>query len=250
MRNVALEADNIAAGYNGIAAIRGLNLKVERGEVVTLLGPNGSGKTTTLLSLMGLIPLMEGAVSAVGEPVKSRRPYLLARRGVRLIPDDRGIFFGLSVREHLRLTRRVPNAEREKFLFQRFPAIERLQSRQVGLLSGGEQQMLAIAAALLAEPKVLLIDEMSLGLAPMIVKDILPAIREMAIRESIGVVLVEQHVDLALAISDRAMVLNRGRVVLEGNAAELLRQRDRLEAAYFQKTAVPQQPSTAVTSSS
>ena len=237
-RQVVLEVNDIAAGYNGVTAVSGLSLKVEQGEVVTLLGPNGSGKTTTLLALMGLIPLIKGSVTALGEPVRAQRADQLARRGVRFIPDDRGIFFGLSVRDHLRLTRRRPNRAREAFLFQRFPALERLQARQVGLLSGGEQQMLAIAAALLSEPKILLIDEMSLGLAPLIVKEILPAIREMAISEGIAIVLVEQHVDLALAVSDRAVVLNRGSVVLEGIAADLLKQRGLLEAAYFQKSPV------------
>ena len=237
-RQVVLEVNDIAAGYNGVTAVSRLSLKVEQGEVVTLLGPNGSGKTTTLLALMGLIPLIKGSVTALGEPVRAQRADQLARRGVRFIPDDRGIFFGLSVRDHLRLTRRRPNREREAFLFKRFPALERLQARQVGLLSGGEQQMLAIAAALLSEPKILLIDEMSLGLAPLIVMEILPAIREMAIREGIAIVLVEQHVDLALAISDRTVVLNRGSVVLEGNAADLLKQRGLLEAAYFQKSPV------------
>ena len=235
---VVLEVNDIEAGYNGITAVSGLSLKVAQGEVVTLLGPNGAGKTTTLLALMGLIPLMKGSVTALGEPVRTYRADQLARRGVRFIPDDRGIFFALSVRDHLRLTRRRPDREREAFLFKRFPALERLQTRQVGLLSGGEQQMLALASALLAQPKILLIDEMSLGLAPLIVQEILPAIREMAIREGIAIVLVEQHVDLALAISDRAMVLNRGTVVLEGNAADLLKQRGLLEAAYFQKSPV------------
>ncbi|NDH51849.1 MAG: ABC transporter ATP-binding protein [Betaproteobacteria bacterium] len=235
---VVLEVNDIEAGYNGITAVSGLTLQVAQGEVVTLLGPNGAGKTTTLLALMGLIPLMKGSVTALGEPVRAQRADQLARRGVRFIPDDRGIFFGLSVRDHLRLTRRRPHPDRESFLFQRFPALERLQNRQVGLLSGGEQQMLAIASALLAEPKVLLIDEMSLGLAPLIVQEILPAIREMAIREGIAIVLVEQHVDLALSISDRALVLNRGRVVLEGKAADLRNQRELLEAAYFQKSPV------------
>jgi branched-chain amino acid transport system ATP-binding protein len=235
---VVLEVNDIEAGYNGITAVSGLTLQVAQGEVVTLLGPNGAGKTTTLLALMGLIPLMKGSVTALGESVRAQRADQLARRGVRFIPDDRGIFFGLSVRDHLRLTRRRPHPDRESFLFQRFPALERLQNRQVGLLSGGEQQMLAIASALLAEPKVLLIDEMSLGLAPLIVQEILPAIREMAIREGIAIVLVEQHVDLALSISDRALVLNRGRVVLEGKAADLRNQRELLEAAYFQKSPV------------
>jgi branched-chain amino acid transport system ATP-binding protein len=228
-----LTAAGVTAGYNGVPAIRGLDLTVGPGEIVSLLGPNGAGKTTTLLSLVGLLPLMKGSVTALGEPVSARRPYLMARRGVALVPDDRGLFYGLTVRDHLRLSRRKPSPEREKVIFESFPALAKIEGRKAGLLSGGEQQMLAIAAALLAEPKILLVDEMSLGLAPKIVQEMLPAVRDLARREGIGVVLVEQHVELALAVSDRAIVLNHGRPVLAGVAAELLRQHERLEAAYF-----------------
>ncbi|CAN5533244.1 ABC transporter ATP-binding protein [soil metagenome] len=228
-----LRAEALTAGYNGVPAIRDLDLEVAPGEVVSLLGPNGAGKTTTLLALVGLVPLMSGSVTAVGAPVNPRRPHLVARRGMMLVPDDRGLFHALTVRDHLRLARRRPSAVREQVIFERFPALAALESRKAGLLSGGEQQMLAIAGALLAEPRLLLVDEMSLGLAPKIVQEMLPAIRELARAEGIGVVLVEQHVELALAVSDRALVLNHGRVVLAGTAQSLLQQRDRLESAYF-----------------
>lgn len=160
----------------------------------------------------------------------------MARRGIRLVPDDRGLFSGMTVREHFRLARSRADRSREELVLDRFPALARLQPRTVGLLSGGEQQMLAIAVALLAEPRILMVDEMSLGLAPLVVEQMLPAIRDLAREENIAVVLVEQHVELALAVSDRAIVLGHGRVVLEGSAAELLADRDRLEAAYFGAT--------------
>jgi branched-chain amino acid transport system ATP-binding protein len=228
-----LEAVDVTAGYNGVPAVRGLSLSVAPGEVVALLGPNGAGKTTSLLSFTGLVPVMSGSVTALGRPVGSRRPHALARDGLLLVPDDRGLFFGLTVREHFRLARRRPSRAREALVHERFPALAPLAGRGVGLLSGGEQQMLAIAKALLAEPKVLMIDEMSLGLAPKIVQEMLPAIRDIARDEGIGVVLVEQHIELALSIADRAVILNHGDVVLAGSAGELLRERHRVEAAYF-----------------
>ena len=231
MPDPILTASGLTAGYNKVPAIRDLDLEVGPGEVVSLLGPNGAGKTTTLLSLVGLVPLMGGSVTVLGEPLG--KPHHMARKGMVLVPDDRGLFFGLTVRDHLRLSRRRPSPEREKVIFERFPALTKLQGRKAGLLSGGEQQMLAIGGALLGEPRLLLVDEMSLGLAPKIVQDMLPAIRDLAKDEGIGVVLVEQHVELALAVSDRALVLNHGRVVLSGSAAELLEDRSRLEAAYF-----------------
>ncbi|MDQ6523464.1 ABC transporter ATP-binding protein [Nocardioides sp. LHD-245] len=231
MPDSLLKVDGLTAGYNRVPAIRDLDLEVGPGEVVSLLGPNGAGKTTSLLAMVGLVPLMSGTVEVLGEPLG--KPHHMARRGMMLVPDDRGLFFGLTVRDHLRLARRRPSAERETVVMERFPALARLDSRKAGLLSGGEQQMLAIAAALLSEPRLLLVDEMSLGLAPKIVQDMLPAIRDLAKEEGIGVVLVEQHVELALAVSDRALVLNHGRVVLAGAAADLLKDRSQLEAAYF-----------------
>lgn len=233
MFETVLEAKNLTSGYGGVPAVKNLDLTVAAGEVISVLGPNGAGKTTTLLTIAGLLPAISGSVTALGEPVNHKKPYVMARRGMRLVPDDRGLFSAMTVREHLRLTRRRRDRSREKLVFDKFPALAALQSRKVGLMSGGEQQMVALGGALLAEPKVLMVDEMSLGLAPMVVKHMLPAIRELARNEGIAVLIVEQHVELALAVSDRAIVLNHGRVVLDGDAKELLSNRDQLEAAYF-----------------
>src|SRR5690606_2198507 len=174
--DAVLIADGLVAGYHGIPAIDGIDLAVAPGEVLSLLGPNGAGKTTTLLALAGLLPLMGGRAVVLGAPVDHRRPYRTARRGMRLVPDDRGLFPPLTVQEHLRLATPKHDPAREKAVLARFPALAELRTRKAGLLSGGEQQMLAIAAALVSRPKVLMVDEMSLGLAPMVVQNILPAL--------------------------------------------------------------------------
>jgi branched-chain amino acid transport system ATP-binding protein len=233
MSDPVLSVRNLTAGYGGVQAVRDLTFDVGPGEVVALLGPNGAGKTTALLSIVGLVPLMSGEVRALGRKVEAKRPHRLARRGVLLVPDDRGVFFGLSVREHFRLAHRRPDRERERQVLERFPALRDLQGRRVGLLSGGEQQMLTIAKAILAKPKVLMIDEMSLGLAPKIVQEMLPSIRDLAKDEGIGLVLVEQHIELALSVADRGIILNHSRVVLDAPAKSLLSRRADVEAAYF-----------------
>ena len=233
MPDALVETRDLAAGYNGVPAIRGLTLSVGPGEVVALLGPNGSGKTTSLLAIVGLVRPLAGEVHLLGAPLGRRRPHQIARAGVLLVPDDRGIFYGLTVREHLRLAVRRSDPEREEQVLDRFPVLRSLDGRKAGLLSGGEQQMLAIAKALLARPKVLVIDEMSLGLAPKVVQEMLPAIRDLARTDGVGLILVEQHIELALSIADHGVILNHGRVVLTGAAADLLRDRHLVEAAYF-----------------
>ncbi|WP_181780976.1 ABC transporter ATP-binding protein [Pseudonocardia pini] len=233
MPDPLLETRDLAAGYNGVPAIRGLSLSVAPGEVIALLGPNGAGKTTSLLAMVGLVAPLAGEVHVLGAPLGRRKPHQIAKAGVLLVPDDRGIFYGLTVREHLRLAARKADAERERQVLDRFPVLRDLEGRKAGLMSGGEQQMLAIAKALLARPKVLIIDEMSLGLAPKIVQEMLPAIRDLAKADGIGLILVEQHIELALSIADRGVILNHGRVVLTGAAADLLRDRHLVEAAYF-----------------
>lgn len=233
MSEPVLQVEHLTAGYNGVPAIRDLSLELGAGEVIALLGPNGAGKTTSLLAMVGLVPLMSGSVTALGASVDAKRPHKLARRGVLLVPDDRGVFYGLSVRDHFRLAQRTPDRAREEVVLDRFPALRGLLNRRVGLCSGGEQQMLTIAKALLGRPKVLMIDEMSLGLAPIIVQDMLPSIRDLAKEEGIGVLLVEQHIELALSVADRGLILNHGRVVLEGAGRDLLARRDQVEAAYF-----------------
>ncbi|MET0929150.1 MAG: ABC transporter ATP-binding protein, partial [Aeromicrobium sp.] len=233
MSEPALLVENLTAGYNRVPAVRDLSFEVQPGELVALLGPNGAGKTTSLLAMVGLVPLLSGSVTAQGQKVDPKRPHLMARRGVLLVPDDRGVFFGLTVRDHFRLARKKSDKAREDAVLDRFPALRKIMNRKLGLMSGGEQQMLTIAKAILAEPKLLMIDEMSLGLAPIIVQEMLPSIRDLAKEEGIGVVLVEQHIELALSVADRGIILNHGRVVLDGDAKDLLTRRSQVEAAYF-----------------
>ena len=170
-----VELRGLVAGYAGVAVVRDLSLRVDAGEVVALLGPNGAGKTTTLLTVSALLPPIAGEVVVLGEPVGARtRPHRLARRGVAHVPEDRALFSQLSVRENLVIGRARRQPVPLDQVLDYFPALEGLLDRQAGLLSGGEQQMLALARALVRRPRLLLVDEMSLGLAPVIVERLVP----------------------------------------------------------------------------
>lgn len=228
---VALEIDGLTTGYGGVPAVRDLNAVVREGEILALLGPNGAGKTTTLLACVGALAPMRGSITALGKPI-DKHIERNARRGVTLVPDNRGVFHRLTVSDNLRLAHRKGGSDLDATL-DHFPKLRTLMNRRCGLLSGGEQQMLALAKALLTDPKVLLVDEMSLGLAPIAVQDLLPTLRAIANQRGMAVVLVEQHIDLALSIADSAMVLHHGRVALSGSAAELRNNRESVEAAYF-----------------
>jgi branched-chain amino acid transport system ATP-binding protein len=230
-----LEMESLFAGHAGVAVVRDLNLTVGEGEVVALLGPNGAGKTTTLLTAMALIPVIGGDVRLFGRSVKGRRPYALARLGASMVPEDRALFSSLTVRENLRLATKKRQPLDNVFRF--FPALEALVDRRAGLLSGGEQQMLAVGRALISRPKLLIVDEMSLGLAPIIVQGMLPVLRKIAAETGCGVLLVEQHVQQALQVSERAYVLNHGDLVLSGDTATLRKDRSLLEASYLGETA-------------
>ncbi len=229
-----LEARGLTAGYAGVPVVRDLDLHVDAGEVVALLGANGAGKTTTLLALAGIISAVDGEARAIDGPVTAGRPHLMARKGLAFVPDDRSLLFGLTARENLKLgSGKRKTSETVDLVLEYFPELSSKLDRRAGLLSGGEQQMLAVGRALAGRPKALMIDEMSLGLAPLIVKSMLPIVRRIATEMGTGVLLVEQHVDLALGAADRAYVLSHGSVATEGTAETLLKDRHLLESSYL-----------------
>jgi branched-chain amino acid transport system ATP-binding protein len=221
-----LQAEKLTAGYGSLAAVRDLDLHVEPGEVVLLLGANGAGKTTTLLALAGDLPLMGGTVRWRGEATTAPL-HVRARQGLGLVTEERSVFMGLSASANLRLGRGDP-AEAVAL----FPELETHLDRRAGLLSGGQQQMLTLARALAGKPAALLADELSLGLAPIIVQRLLKAVRAAA-DSGVGVLLVEQHARAALKIADRAYVLHHGQCVLSGPAAEFRADMSKVEAAYL-----------------
>jgi branched-chain amino acid transport system ATP-binding protein len=232
---LALEA--LTAGYGDLAVVRDLDLHVGEGEIVALLGPNGAGKTTTLLTACGFLAPLAGTVRVAGRPLSSGHPSEAARRGVALVPEDRSLFFDLTVQENLRVGshgRRKPVRDVLEF----FPELVDLSKRRAGLLSGGQQQMLAIARGLAAQPKLLVVDEMSLGLAPLIVQRLLGLMREVVSATDTAVLLVEQHVHLALTVADRAYVLSHGELALQGSAAELRDRRELVEVSYLGEAAL------------
>src|SRR5580692_412776 len=233
-----LAVRDLFAGYRGVPVVREINLEVRPGEVVALLGPNGAGKTTTLETIAGLNRPISGTVELSGQNVGGEPAYVLARRSLALVPEGRALFPGLTVREHLRLAGgRGQRAGREEELLEMLPELRKCLGRKAGLLSGGEQQMLAVGRALVTRPRLLLVDEMSLGLAPVIVERLIPILRRAADELGASVLFVEQHVALALEVADRAYVLAHGRIRLEGPAAELRERRELLAASYLGETA-------------
>jgi branched-chain amino acid transport system ATP-binding protein len=224
-----LEVRDLSVGYGDLPVVSDLDLDVAAGEVVALLGPNGAGKSTTLLALGGVLPLTKGAVRFRGAPLRGPL-HRRAAQGLVLIPEGRSVFMGLPTATNLRLGRGSVQGALELF-----PELEPLLSRKAGLLSGGEQQIVALARALAGEPRLLLVDELSLGLAPRIVQRLLRAVRSAA-EGGAGVLLVEQHARQALTIADRGYVMRRGRVEVQGAGPELLDRIGEIERTYLHAT--------------
>jgi branched-chain amino acid transport system ATP-binding protein len=220
--SVLLELDGVGARYGPVIALHGVSLEVGEGEFVAVLGANGAGKTTTLRAVSGTVR-RSGNVLLDGAKL-SRRPDATARAGIAHVPEGRGTFSELSVWENLRLgayTRRGSLKEDAQRVFKYFPRLEERKGQQAGTLSGGEQQMLALGRALMARPKLVLLDEPSLGLAPLLVTEIFERLAAMKTEEGMAVLVVEQNANLALAHAARAYVLEVGRVVVTGSSEEL-----------------------------
>jgi branched-chain amino acid transport system ATP-binding protein len=222
-----LEARGLEVSYGGIRAVKGIDLTVKKGELVCLIGANGAGKTTTLKSLCGMLAPSRGEILYEGAPVTGRPSYELVRRGISLVPEGRGIFGRLTLEENLKIgayTRRDHAAIRTDMerLYDLFPRLAERRTQQAGTLSGGEQQMLAIGRALMSRPRLLLLDEPSMGLAPMLVQKIFEIIRRIA-EEGMTLLLVEQNAQLALEVSHRGYVMESGNIVLADSAQALLK---------------------------
>jgi branched-chain amino acid transport system ATP-binding protein len=226
-----LECNELDVGYGKLTVARDITFTLEPKRVLTILGPNGAGKTTLLMTLAGFLPPRAGAVTMNGERIKGSSPRRMNQAGMILIPDFRALFTELTPIQNLKLA--APRGADLDPVLELFPALARRQRLRVGDLSGGEQQMLAIARALVQSPRLLLIDEMSMGLAPVAVESLMPVIRRVADEHDASVIMVEQHVQLALEVADEAMVMVHGSVVLSGSAEKYRDDISAVESAYM-----------------
>ncbi len=230
MAEIMLKIDNIHVYYGAIHALKGVSLEVHKGEIVTLIGANGAGKSTTLRTVSGLLAPKSGSISFLGENIAGMPAYAIVKHGISQVPEGRRIFAEMSVQENLEMgafTRKDKAGVEKDFeiVYNRFPRLKERRKQQAGTLSGGEQQMLAMGRALMSRPKLLLLDEPSMGLAPLLIKEIFSIIEDIN-REGTTVLLVEQNANMALSIAHRAYVMETGRLTLQGAAKELAASED------------------------
>ena len=232
-----LEVNQVDVHYGDIQALWNVSFRVEKGEIVSLVGSNGAGKTTVLKTISGVLSLTKGSVTIDGVRSDTIKAYQIVEQGVSLVPEGRRLFRDMTVFENLELGGyigrvRLQKDENLKWIFQMFPVLDQRIHQLAGTLSGGEQQMLAIARGLMSEPKLLLVDELSLGLAPLIVKHIYLTLKEINRSKKTTILIVEQNVRLALEISDRGYIIENGQITGEGKGSELLKS-DKVKSAYL-----------------
>jgi len=236
MKKSLLKVENLHVYYGGIHALQGISLEVPEGEIVTLIGANGAGKSTTLRTISGIVKPREGTITFDGEDITALPAYKIVEKGIAMVPEGRRILANMTTLENLLVgahSRRDPKGVKEdlEWIFNLFPILKERASQSAGTLSGGEQQMLALGRALMSRPKLLLMDEPSLGLAPFLVKEVFKTIKQLH-NEGKTILLVEQNARAALHIADYGYVLEAGRIVLQGTGEELA-QNDNVRKAYL-----------------
>ena len=240
MATPLLELKRLAVAYGGIQAVKGIDLVVNPGELVCLIGANGAGKTTTLKGVCGMLPVKSGSIHYDGRNITGRPPFELVRNGLAMVPEGRGVFGALTIEENLamgayiRHDRDGVHADIDR-VFDLFPRLKERRRQTAGTLSGGEQQMLAIGRALMSKPKLLLLDEPSMGLAPLMVQKVFETVVSVS-REGVTILLIEQNAKLALEVSHRGYVMESGEITLEGASKSLLHD-SKVRAAYLGETA-------------
>ena len=234
--NTLLQVTGLQVAYGGIQAVKGVDFEVREGELVTLIGSNGAGKTTTMKAITGTLPLAGGDIAYMGKSIRGQGPWDLVKQGLAMVPEGRGVFARMTITENLQMGAYIRNdkveiaADMEK-MFSIFPRLRERKDQLAGTMSGGEQQMLAMGRALMSRPKVLLLDEPSMGLSPIMVDKIFEVVRDVS-AQGVTILLVEQNASRALAIADRGYVMESGAVTMNGDAKALLND-PRVRAAYL-----------------
>ena len=236
MSETLLKVSGLKVAYGGIQAVKGVDFEVRAGELVTLIGSNGAGKTTTMKAITGLLPLNDGVIEYMGQSIRGRGPWDLVKQGLAMVPEGRGVFTRMTITENLQMGAHIRRdkagiAQDMERVFTTFPRLHERKDQLAGTMSGGEQQMLAMGRALMSRPKVLLMDEPSMGLSPIMVDKIFEVVREVH-RQGVTILLVEQNASRALEIADRAYVMESGIISMSGDAKVMLDD-PKVRAAYL-----------------